>query len=123
MLKDLTKKNASPVPLTPEGERYADLAWAPTADVNVIAMRDDPERRLARTSAWPTSSSDETDITCKEEPSFAVIRALHWAKDGRSILGARRQGAGRVRDRALAREEATSRRSRPTSPTGATASS
>ena len=94
MLKDLTKKNAAPVPLTPEGERYADLAWAPTADVNLIAMRDDPEDGSSDL-CLANVKGDETDITCKEEPSFAVIRALHWAKDGRSILGLGVKGAGR----------------------------
>ena len=74
------------MPLTPEGERYSDLAWAPTADVNLIAMRDDPEDGNSDL-CLANVKGDETDITCKEEPSFAVIRALHWAQDGRSILG------------------------------------
>ena len=87
MLKDITKKNSAPVPLTPEGERYADLAWGPTADVNLIAMRDDHEDNPDSDLCLANVQGDETDITCKEEPSFAVIRALHWAKDGRSILG------------------------------------
>ena len=86
MLKDLTKKNAAPVPLTPEGERYADLAWGPTADVNLIAMRDDPDDGSSDL-CLANVKGDETDITCKEEPSFSIIRALHWAKNGRSILG------------------------------------
>jgi beta-lactam-binding protein with PASTA domain len=86
MLKDLTKKNSSPVPLTPAGDKFADLAWAPTADVNLIAMRSDTEDGdfdlcLANVK------SDATDVSCLKEPSFTIIRALHWGKDGRSILG------------------------------------
>ena len=65
MLKDLTKKNSSPVPLTPEGERYADLAWAPTADVNLIAMRDDPDDGDSDL-CLANVKSDETDITLQE---------------------------------------------------------
>ncbi len=86
MLKDLTKKNSSPAPITPEGERYFDLAWGPTADVNLIAMRDDPDDRNSDL-CMANIKGNETDITCKEEPSFKVIRALHWAQDGKSIIG------------------------------------
>ena len=69
-------------------------------------MRDDPEDG-ASDLCLANVKGDETDVTCIDEPSFAVIRALHWAQDGRSILGVRRQaaGPGAVRHRALAREE------------------
>ena len=30
---------------------------------------------------------DGTDVGCKKEPSFGIIRALHWSPDGRQILG------------------------------------
>ena len=93
MLKDLTKKNAAPVPLTPEGESYADLAWGPTADVNLIAMRDDPDDGSSDL-CLANVKGDETDITCKEEPSFAIIRALHWCQGRALDPRARRQGAG-----------------------------
>src|SRR4029079_15430155 len=37
-LKDITKKNASPLSLTPAADKYDNLAWAPIADKNVLAM-------------------------------------------------------------------------------------
>ena len=79
MLKDITKKNSAPAPITPEGERYFDLAWAPTADVNLIAMRDDPEDRNSDL-CMANVQGNEAPITCKKEPSFKVIRALHWRR-------------------------------------------
>ncbi len=86
MLKDLTKKNSAAVPLTKAGETFENLAWAPTADKNLIAMNDvsdsgDTDLCLGNVK------SDGTDVSCLREPSFAVIRHLHWAPDGRSLLG------------------------------------
>src|SRR5215217_4863028 len=37
-VKDLEKKDATPVALTSESEQFSDLAWAPTLDSNVLAM-------------------------------------------------------------------------------------
>ena len=64
-----------------------DLAWAPTADVNVIAMRDD--RRRPRLGPLPGQRRRATRprSRCLHEPSFKALRALHWAQDGRSIIG------------------------------------
>ncbi len=86
MLKDLTKKNSAAVGLTKAGDKFENVAWAPTADVNLIAMNDvqdsgDTDLCLGNIK------SDGTDVTCKKEPGFAVIRHLHWSTDGRSILG------------------------------------
>jgi beta-lactam-binding protein with PASTA domain len=86
MLADLTKKNSAAVPLTKAGDKFENLAWAPTADKNLIAMNDvadsgDSDLCLGNIK------TDGTDISCLKEPSFAVIRHLHWSTDGRSILG------------------------------------
>lgn len=86
LLKNLEKKNSSAVELTPAGDRFANLAWAPTADVNLIAMSSDPEDGDSDLCLGNVKS-DATDVNCIPEPSFAVIRALHWGPDGRSILG------------------------------------
>ena len=87
MLKDLTKKNSAAVPLTPAGDEFANLAWAPTADVNLIAMNSVPKDGADSDLCLANVKDDATDVSCLKEPSFAVIRSLHWAKDGRSILG------------------------------------
>jgi len=80
------------VPLTPSGREFSDLAWAPTADTNVIAMdevfRDTtPDHNVTDTDLCFAKVADETEINCIKEPSFSVTRHLHWATDGRSLLG------------------------------------
>jgi len=91
MLRDITKKNSAAVPLTPASREFADTAWAPIADVNVIAMdevfRDDQDNITDTDFCLASVKSDATDVTCLKEPSFSVIRHLHWAKNGRSVLG------------------------------------
>ncbi|WP_028067015.1 PASTA domain-containing protein [Solirubrobacter soli] len=90
MLKDLTKKNSAAVPLTPDGREFADLAWAPTGDRNMLAMdeikRDDQDN-VTDTNLCLALITKETEINCIDEPGFSVIRHLHWGTDGRSILG------------------------------------
>jgi beta-lactam-binding protein with PASTA domain len=87
MLKDISKKNSSPVPAAKSG-LFSNLAWAPTADVNIIAASsqppdDNPDSDLCLANI----QGENTEVSCLAEPSFAVIRSLHWAKNGRSILG------------------------------------
>ena len=74
------------MPLRPAGENYVDLAWAPTADVEPDRHARRPRRPQLR-PLLGQHQSDETDVTCKKEPSFGVIRALHWSPDGKTILG------------------------------------
>ena len=112
MLKDITKKNAQPLPLTKAGDSFENLAWAPTADINVLAMNDvkdsgDTDLCLARVK----SDCDGRDVQGR-----AVV--LGHPRDplgaGRPLdPGPGRQGPGLVRDRAL---EAQATASRPFSP-------
>jgi dipeptidyl aminopeptidase/acylaminoacyl peptidase len=82
-LDDLTKPDESPRELTKKGERFSDLAWAPTANVNVIAM-----------AKFANDTSDlcfmrvgrKVETVCKEEPELAIARKINWAPDGKSIL-------------------------------------
>jgi len=84
-LANLERPNASPVELTTGTDEFSDLAWAPTADLNLLAMsrlkgqdRDLCLGRITRDGMTPA---------CKPEPRFSVGQAIHWAPDGRSILG------------------------------------
>jgi WD40 repeat protein len=90
MLKDLTKKDATPVALTPAGDDYSNLAWAPTADADVLAM--------SKAIGGDAATAKDTDLClgriagksvspqCFTEPDFSVTRTIHWAPDGKSIL-------------------------------------
>ena len=88
-LKDITKKDAPSIPLPHGNDVYENLAWAPTPEVNLLAMTqaignpDDNNSDLC----LGVITKDPIDVKCFDEPDFAVKRALHWAPDGRQILG------------------------------------
>jgi Tol biopolymer transport system component len=86
MLKNVVKQNAGAVPLRPANEHYADLAWAPTVDQNVLAMRSSPDGTTDSDLCLAQIRGDTTDVSCKAETGFAVTRAIHWAPDGKTIL-------------------------------------
>ena len=125
MLKDLTKKNSAAVALTPAGEKFENVAWAPTADKNVIAMNDvgdDGDTDLCLGAI----KTDGTDVSCLEG---AVVRGHPPAALGdRRALDPRRRrqapgGHGHLRHRPLEASRRASPRSRPTRPTGTRAAS
>ena len=100
MLKDITKKNAAAVPLTPAGERVRE----PRVGADRGHERDRDERRrtdddgdtdlcLGRRS----SSDGDRRRAASKEPSFAIIRALHWAPGRPLDPRRRRQAAGGLR--------------------------
>jgi hypothetical protein len=103
-LKDLTKKDATAVPLTDPGDKFSDLAWAPTVDQHVIAMfrdkspggkNEDQDLCLLQVLKEPQSPQ------CISEPDFNVEKVVRWSYDGKSIfaLGVKpnRTGFGIVR--------------------------
>jgi beta-lactam-binding protein with PASTA domain len=85
-LKDLTKKDAPAVPLSAAADKFENLSWAPTADVNLLAM----DKDLGNGSTdlcLGVITKDPLAVRCFDEPGFSVIRSIHWAPDGRSLLG------------------------------------
>jgi beta-lactam-binding protein with PASTA domain len=83
-LSNRAKPDATPTPLTAEGETYSDLAWAPTPDANVLALakKADGESDLC----FGAISGDGMDTRCKSEPATTIERKINWAPDGKSIL-------------------------------------
>jgi len=83
-LKDITKKNSNPVPLTSAADKFDNLAWAPIADKNVLAMTkitaNDSDLCLAEITKDPT-----IDPQCFVEPDFRAGLTVHWGPNGRSI--------------------------------------
>jgi hypothetical protein len=91
LLKDTSKKNSAATPISGGSDIYSNLAWAPTADVNLLAMAKqisdtDNDLCLATITKAPFAPK------CFTEPGFSVIRAIHWAPDGKSILGVGAKG-------------------------------
>ena len=89
-LKQIDKKDASPVPLTKEGERFTDLAWAPTADINNIAMlKRDGGTTLADTKTslcFERVTADGGTPNCKDPSDFVLGRKINWSPDGKTLL-------------------------------------
>jgi beta-lactam-binding protein with PASTA domain len=85
LLSNRDRPNAAPFPLTPDGRRYSDLAWAPTGDRNVIAMFrvTDTTSDLCLGLVRPRRAMR---VRCKEETDFDLARTMSWSADGRTIL-------------------------------------
>ena len=85
-LKDMTKPDEPAKTLTGDDEDFANLAWAPTADVNLLAM----SRRVSDTDAdlcfGQITGDGMEPIQCIPEPKFQVTRSIHWTKGGKEIL-------------------------------------
>jgi Tol biopolymer transport system component len=83
-LKNMEKPDSPAISLTPEGDEYGDPAWAPTTDVNLLA--------LARTKGADSDlclgqiTRDGMTPRCIAEPKFQVGRSIHWAPDGKTIV-------------------------------------
>jgi beta-lactam-binding protein with PASTA domain len=84
-LRDLTKRNKPAEALTKKGEQFSDLTWAPTADVNAIALakKTDDASDLCFLSIGAQGASPPR---CKTEPELNIERKINWAPDGKSIL-------------------------------------
>ena len=98
-LKDLSKKDSTAVPLTDPGDKFSDLAWAPTVNVNLIAMLRDKSPKGNNTDqdlCLLQVSKDPQAPQCKSEPDFNVEKTVRWAPDGKSIfaLGVKSDAAG-----------------------------
>jgi beta-lactam-binding protein with PASTA domain len=83
-LADRTKPDEPPAALTPKGEKFSDLAWAPTAGAGTLAMAriadDASDLCLGRIEGGTMTTS------CKDEPEITIERKINWAPNGKSIL-------------------------------------
>src|SRR3954469_25175273 len=88
-LKDITKKEAPSIPLPHGNDSYENLTWAPTPEVNLLAMDQIIGDPLDHNTdlCLGVISKEPLDVKCFDEPDFAVSRALHWSPDGRQLLG------------------------------------
>jgi WD40 repeat protein len=97
-LKDITKKEAPSIPLPHGNDIYENLAWAPTPEINLLAMTqtlsdpNDPNAPLNTDLCLGVITKEPLAVKCFDEPTFAVGRALHWSSDGRQILGVGTKG-------------------------------
>jgi beta-lactam-binding protein with PASTA domain len=84
-LRNLAKPDSAPQELTKKGEKFSDLAWAPTANVNALAMAKIVDN-ASDLCLGRIDGDGLQDLNCKEEPDFSIERKINWAPDGKSIL-------------------------------------
>jgi beta-lactam-binding protein with PASTA domain len=83
-LGNLEKPDATDVALTDDTEEFADLAWAPTADVNLLAM--DRVKGDDRDLCLGQITGDGMTTRCIAEPNVSIGSAIHWAPNGKQIF-------------------------------------
>ena len=89
-LKNLADKEGSPIPLTKEGERFRDLAWAPTADVNTLALiksgTGDQLSDAQSSLCFGAIDAKGMTTSCKPVSENVLGRTMSWSNDGKSLL-------------------------------------
>jgi dipeptidyl aminopeptidase/acylaminoacyl peptidase len=83
-LSNRTRPEEPPQELTEKGETFSDLAWAPTAEANVIAMAKKADG--ASDLCFGAVGADGMETRCKPEPAITIERKINWAPDGRQLL-------------------------------------
>lgn len=83
-LADLSKPNSTPKALTSGDDHYADLAWAPTTDADVLAM--DKATGTDTDLCFGAIEGGQMTPQCLTEPDVRIGSAIHWATNGRSIF-------------------------------------
>lgn len=89
---DFADPNAAPRQLTTGPREYTDPAWAPTPDRDVLALAaktSETESRLCLGQIRRRSMLTR----CKQQPGLLIGRAIHWSRDGRTILAFARRDA------------------------------
>jgi beta-lactam-binding protein with PASTA domain len=84
-LKNLEKPDERAIPLTGPDETFNDAAWAPTADLNLIAMSrvkgNDRDLCLAQITGEGMSPPQ-----CITDDKIQVGTVIHWSTNGKEIL-------------------------------------
>jgi Tol biopolymer transport system component len=81
----MTKPDSTAIELTGKGTEYSDSAWAPTADLNLIAVArhtTDTDSDLCLLQV----TGDKAVPRCIVEPKTTIARAIHWSPDGKQII-------------------------------------
>ncbi len=88
-LKNQAKPDEPAVAVTPADEVYSDLAWAPTLDVNLIAMLRDKskdKRHGDQDLCLLQLAKVQGPAQCIPNPDVNLVKTVRWAPDGKSIF-------------------------------------
>ncbi len=96
-LSDRSKPDEDVQTLTSESDAFSDLQWAPTVDINLIAMF--RKKGNDQDLCLLTVSKDKPPPQCISDPEVNLIKTVRWAPDGKSIyaLGVKGTAFGMVR--------------------------
>jgi beta-lactam-binding protein with PASTA domain len=92
-LSDREKPDEPPVALTQQGEKFSDLAWAPTVDRNVLAML--RKKGDDQDLCFGAIGGDGMKTQCLANPNVNLIKTVRWAPDGKSVFALGVQGLGK----------------------------
>jgi beta-lactam-binding protein with PASTA domain len=93
-LKNQAKPDEPAVPITAPDEVFSDLAWAPTVDLNLLAMFRDKSKAKDHSDqdlCLLQISKNQGPAQCLPDPNVNLVKTVRWAPDGKSIyaLGAK----------------------------------
>jgi beta-lactam-binding protein with PASTA domain len=88
-LSDQAKPDEPAQALTEQGDKFNDLAWAPTVDLHLLAMFRDKSSKGDKSDqdlCLLQVTKDLAPPQCIPEPGFNVVKSVRWAPDGKSIF-------------------------------------
>jgi beta-lactam-binding protein with PASTA domain len=94
-LSDRSKPDEPPLPITKAGEAYSDLAWAPTLDVNLIALfrdRSPGNKHQDQDLCLLQVTKQLPEPQCIHDAEINLIKTVRWAPDGKSLFAAGQKG-------------------------------
>ena len=94
-LKDQSKPDETATPLTPADEVFSDLAWAPTIDVNLIAMLKDESADKGHSDqdlCLLQVTKTREPAQCIPDKEINLLKTVRWAPDGKSIFALGQRG-------------------------------
>jgi beta-lactam-binding protein with PASTA domain len=83
-LADQEKPDEPPVALTQQGEKFSDVAWAPTVDLNLLAMF--REKGNDKDLCLGQITKDGMRPQCISDPKVTLEKVVRWSPDGKSLF-------------------------------------
>ena len=94
-LKDQSKPDEPAVAVTPADRTYSDLAWAPTLDLNLLAMlRDSSEKKdhSNQDLCLLQITKQQEPAQCIADPEVNLVKTVRWSPDGKSLFALGQKG-------------------------------
>jgi beta-lactam-binding protein with PASTA domain len=83
-LADQKKPDEPPVALTQQGEKFSDVAWAPTVDLNLLAMF--RQKGNDKDLCLGQITKDGMTPRCIPDDKVTLEKVVRWSPDGKSLF-------------------------------------